>query len=1209
MYILAHYKDKKQLQNLQLMFTQLFKFEWQYHSKQLSFYIFSIVFFVFGFFMSSRGRLGGSEIVQSNSPYQISFFIGMFSLVSVFAIMFYCVNAMVRDRQYHTEGIIHSTPIKKHYFYWSRFSGVFLISLLVMTLALVGFGIGTFFPSQPEKFTPFTIVPYIWVWLTILLPNLFILVSLLFSIASLSRKALTIYIGAIFIYALYWACSIFLNSPMLAQAVAPSPENMIIAALADPFGLSAFFEQTMYWTPHQKNSQLLSFSGYFFWNRSIWTLFSLFLLGLTFRLFSFRKGSQKIKQSKTPSIIYPLTKKYTPVLTSPKTKKAQLISLLSLTKLELSTIFKSLPFIAVLLIWILIVVTEIYSRVFEGGSYYDSLYPVTYLLIELTKEVLPILGLILIIFYSGELVWKEQNLNFNGIVDTTPTANSTFFFSKYIALLVLPMLLILINILISVSFQIIGNYFHFEWRQYINLFYFQGVEMIFYGVLALCIQNILPNKYIGMFVSAILIFVFGSTLSSFIGIEHPLLKLGRTPLVQYNDLSEYGYYLKPFHWYTLYWLALGGFFVLLAFKLWRRGSIVNLRSRLHRLFYNWTKFEKSIFISSILLLIGSGSFIFYNVNVVNEYASTNKQLDLAQAYELKFKQYDTLEELYPVDIKTTVDIYPNEQKYTVKADYILSNKSDTKITTVFISPRKPLQSVFLENAILIEYDSIFKTHLFKLENPLLPGEKIRFKYQIIVKNEGFDTKNDIVNNGSYLLHSSFEPSLGYKNSKEIKNADERKKRGLPKLEKENTENIDLHGTPDNLIGRVSFQTLVSTQSDQIAIAPGNLISTWKKDDRNYYHYKTNNKVSPLLGYFSGRYEVQKEKYNGVSIEQYFHPKHNMNISSTMKATKETLAYCIKNFGNYSFDHLRIAEIPSHWTFGGQAMPGTISMVEDNFYLLDQRNTHVFDLVAKRTIHEVAHQWWGHILVPKMTVGAGFFIEGLAKYTEIVVMEKYYGKGVLWNLSENANNRYFTGRSHTSEPEPPAYLSNGQSYLQYGKDHTIMLALKELIGSEKINTVLQKMVSKYGYKDEFEIVTLDFLEELYQVTPHKYHDLIDDWFKRIITYELKIGNTSHKKLQNGQYEIILDVITKRFETKKQGEDLEIPIKEPIQIGVFRKHPKKVGLDDDILYLKAHQFNKHKSQIKIIVDDIPSYIAIDPYGTRLDKNRIDNIKKVD
>ena len=48
------------------MFIKLLKFEWRYHSKQLSFYLFIMLFFLLGFIMSYGGRLGASELVKSN---------------------------------------------------------------------------------------------------------------------------------------------------------------------------------------------------------------------------------------------------------------------------------------------------------------------------------------------------------------------------------------------------------------------------------------------------------------------------------------------------------------------------------------------------------------------------------------------------------------------------------------------------------------------------------------------------------------------------------------------------------------------------------------------------------------------------------------------------------------------------------------------------------------------------------------------------------------------------------------------------------------------------------------------------------------------------------------------------------------------------------------------------------------------------------------
>jgi hypothetical protein len=38
---------------------------------------------------------------------------------------------------------------------------------------------------------------------------------------------------------------------------------------------------------------------------------------------------------------------------------------------------------------------------------------------------------------------------------------------------------------------------------------------------------------------------------------------------------------------------------------------------------------------------------------------------------------------------------------------------------------------------------------------------------------------------------------------------------------------------------------------------------------------------------------------------------------------------------------------------------------------------------------------------------------------------------------------------------------------------------------------------------------------------------------------------------------------------------------------------------------YQFNKEMTEIKVIVKEKPSYISIDPYGTRSDENLVDNL----
>ncbi|TJY38062.1 ABC transporter permease/M1 family aminopeptidase [Pontimicrobium aquaticum] len=1186
------------------MFKQLFNFEIFYQLKQRAFPIFALLFLVLGIFVGRQGFAPTG--VNFNSVYQVYFHTSLFTLGSVFIIMFFAISAILRDKQHNMEGLIYSSSIKKAHYFWSRFLGTFVFSVLAFSPFVIGYIFGNYFSDlDPERIASFKLLTYLQPWLYMVLPNIFFCSAIIFSVSTLTKNSTATYVSAVFVYMLYFVSSLFLNSPMLAQAVPASPESMAIAAVADPFGIAAFFEQTQYWTAFQKNTQLLSLSGLFLLNRFVWVLVSVGILLITYRLFSFRKISKKVKKE-------PKQKKEKVQWLAYQPKKglhnfkAQRMAFISLLKLELKSVFKSLPFIAVLLMWLFIVFSELYSTVVSGGAYGVSVYPFTNQLMDLIVDPLTIFSLILIIYYSAEIVWKERSINFNSIIDATPVKNWVFFASKFTALVALPILLITSGIIMCIAFQVSLNYTNFEFSLYASLYYHYGVQLVVFSMIALFVNSFAKSKYIGMGIFGLIVLL--SMKSGSLGLEHPLTSLGFMPRIGYNNMDGFNGVSNLFNHLSLYWLALGLLLTFISFKIWNRSVVTNLGFKLKQLKNGWTPIQKVALTFCVLLFVGAGSLVFYNVNIVSNYETLKDNLDFSENYERKFKKYESLERPVPISVKTEVAIYPKERTYTVIANQILINKSEDPLTEIFITERVPLKNVKIENARLDNHDAFYGTYLFKLNNPLKPDDSIKFKYELKKDLKGYEEDNSIINNGTYINRfANFEPMLGYSSGLEITNHIERQKRNLPeRLEEDNS---DAHIVLEDFkYEKINFETIISTDSDQTAISSGRLIKQWTKDNRNYFHYKSTHKIMPTVGYFSAKYKTQKTDYKGVSIEQYYDVNHDFNIDNVENSVKQTLDYCQENFGYYPFDHVRIAEVPSHWPFGGFAHPGVISMNEDRLYLSDVSNKETFDLVAKRTIHEVAHQWWGHILSAKPVAGGSLFVEGFAKYTEAVVMERLYGKRALYTLSENVRSRYFSGRAFDGDLEPPVYKVHGQSYISYGKALTVMLALRDLIGENEVNKVLKTITNRYRGSNKLDATTIELLDEIYKVTPKAYHTLVDDWFKKVITYDLGIEESSYKKLSNGTYEVSVKIKANRFEMQPSGKTKEIEMNEPIKIGVFTKHPSLVKDDSPILHYKSSKIDKEFTEIKIIVNEKPAYISIDPYGTRSDENLVDNTKSL-
>lgn len=1185
------------------MFSLLLQFEASYQLKQKAFLLFAFIFFLIGLLAGRQGFAPAN--VNFNAGYQINFYTGLITLGSVFIIMFLSISGVLRDSRHNMEHLIFSTSIKKVQFFWSRFLGLYIFSLLAVAPFLFGYAGAIFFSDlDPERVAAFNVMSYIDPFLLIVVPNVFFLSAIIFAVTILSKSNIATYVSAFFIYMLYIVSSIFLNSPLVAQAVPASPEAMSLAALADPFALSAFFEQTQYWTAFQKNTQTLSLSGLYLWNRLIWLGTSLIILFITYGLFSFRAQNKKIKKKEIEEKIVTEIEPYNRVEVLVGARM-QIVSLFSLLKLELSSVFKSLPFVAVNGIWILVVFMECFARIHEGGPYNDSWYPLTNLMIEQFTQPLLLFGLILIVFYSGELVWRERGLKFNGIIDATPVANWALFLSKFITLIILPAILILSSIVLSLGFQIYMGYHNFEIEQYLAMFYFNGMSFFIFCLIAMFIQSIASNKILGMGIT--LIIFFSSFMAPYIGIEHLLLRIGYLSTPDYTNMTGYSGKTLQFGHLSLYWLGFTGILTLISFKIWHRGSNARLKVQFQSLRANWKKWELTVLASCGLLFLTMGGVIYNNTHIINDYYTSEDQADYRENYERKFKTYESLPSMHHTEMKTEVDLYPKDSRYVVKANYLLVNREEEAINQLFITEREPFTEVALENAVLIEHDSVFGTYLFEFKESVAPQQKVKFSYVIDRSFKGYETSREIIENGTYLCHRNFEPYLKYRSSLEINDNFERKKRGLPKKEEENFSDEHLHHD-DNKIGKVKYETIISTVSDEIAIGIGSLVKQWNDDGRNYYQYQAKEFIMPTMGYFSSAYKVQKEIYKGISLEQYYYPAHDFNIDSITTSTKQALDYCISNFGDYPFDYMRIAEVPSHWPFGGFAHPGVISMIEDNLYLIDIRDPEGFNLVAKRIIHEVGHQWWGHVLNSKFVPGGTIFVEGFAKYTEAVIMEKVYGKRALLQLSANARERYFRGRAFATEAEPPLYLEDGQSYLSYGKSFAVMLALRDLLGEETVNSVLKTLIDKYGNKEQFELTSLLFLDELYNVSTPAQCALINDWFKKVITYDLSLEGAEVTALDNGKYEVAIQVSTKRFEANEEGEDEPIAINEPIVIGIFSEHPSTIKDESNILYLKPSHFDSTTSTISITVDELPKFVSIDPYSSRLDEDFVDNMKEL-
>ena len=197
-----------------------------------------------------------------------------------------------------------------------------------------------------------------------------------------------------------------------------------------------------------------------------------------------------------------------------------------------------------------------------------------------------------------------------------------------------------------------------------------------------------------------------------------------------------------------------------------------------------------------------------------------------------------------------------------------------------------------------------------------------------------------------------------------------------KSAKEPFPETDSLGQITNFLGddadHIKFEIKMSTSPDQIAIAPGYLQKEWEEEGRRYFHYKMDVPMFNFYSMISARYEVVREAWETpqgrpVNLEVYYHKGHEYNLDRMMGSMKHSISYYEEHFSPYQFRQMRIMEFPRYSTFA-QSFANTVPYSEGIGFILKPDEDDV-DMNYYVTAHEMAHQWWGHQVIPANVQGA------------------------------------------------------------------------------------------------------------------------------------------------------------------------------------------------------------------------------------------------
>ncbi len=1188
------------------MFKTLFISELKSSLKRPMVYIFTFVLtaIIFGITATDVSIGGGVGNVYKNSPYTITSLTLAMVLFGILGATAFFNKAALKDYDNMFNEIIFSTQVSKRGYFFGRFFAALILSSIPFLGVFIGISLGSIYGplfgwTSEDQYGDFHFMAYVNSFLLFVLPNMFIVGSIIFALAMKWKKTSISFIGVLAIIVIYF----------VTQTLTSDLDNETIAALLDTFGNKAYDNYTKYFTAVERNTINPSLVGIILYNRLIWVSVGIIILLSSYFSFSFKQVSKKTKSKKEELIT---NKEFLlPSVNSSFNFNGTFLQFKSFFKINFNNIFKSTTFrVLVVFSFVLLISTLV------GGFEYYGLksYPVTYKMMNAITGSVIIFIIIILVFYSGELVWRDRDNKINEVIDSTAHNSLISLLAKTISLIALASIVYIFATVIGIVYQLGFAYFRIELGVYLFNFMLDTLpRFIIMSSFMIFIQVISSNKYLGYFISIILI--FGTNIiKAILHINTRMLSLGSIPSISYSDLNSFGPGVYGAVWFNIYWMLFALLTLILAGAMWNRGVATPLFAKIKNAWKSSTKQYKTVFYTVLVLWMITGSFVYYNTQVLNPYDNSDTVENGQVEYEQKYKKHEKAVLPKIIDIKYFIDIFPEERNVSVKAKLTLKNESNTKIDSLFFNTSDKWVAKFDipdSKVVLDDEDLGFK--IFKFNNALKPGDTLSIKLNTEYKTKGFPNgtgSTNVIKNGTFIRNSQILPSFGYNSSVELSDRHKRKEHGLPtkermpKLDSTNTKALMANYLTNGVSDYINAETVISTSSDQIAIAPGSLIKQWKEGDRNYYKYKVDHKSQNFYSFISGRYEIATRKWNDVDIEVYYDKKHSANIEMMMDAVGRSLEYYTKNFGTYYHKQCRIIEFPKYSTFA-QAFPGTMPYSESFGFIIDLEDEKENNIIDAVIAHEMSHQWWAHQVIGANMQGSTMMSESFAEYSSLMTLKSTTENPMkMREFLKYNHDQYLRGRGSETKKELPLYKVENQQYIHYKKGSVVLYALQDYIGEDKVNLAMKEFLDEYKYKLPPYPTSLDFLKHLEPKVPDSLKYLINDWFKEITLYDNRLVEAKYTKLENGKYKVTIDVESFKVKADSLGNQTDVATNDWIDIGAFADKD-----EDKLIYQKRVKIDKPKMTFSFDLDTIPAKVAIDPRHLLIDRVYKDNIKVVE
>ena len=173
---------------------------------------------------------------------------------------------------------------------------------------------------------------------------------------------------------------------------------------------------------------------------------------------------------------------------------------------------------------------------------------------------------------------------------------------------------------------------------------------------------------------------------------------------------------------------------------------------------------------------------------------------------------------------------------------------------------------------------------------------------------------------------------------------------------------------------------------------------------------------------------------------------------------------------------------------------------------------------------------------------------------------------------------------------------------------VLYYLKEMIGEDKVNAALRKLVQQYAYNAPPYPTSWALVDALSEQTPPQYQYLLKDLFEDITLFSNRTLEASARRRPDGKYDVTINIETHKFKADAKGNETEVSLDDWIEIGAFAK-PEKGRKYGRTLYRDRVHIAQTRSTYTFTVSEPPDQAGVDPFLLLVDRIPDDNVKKVE